>query len=59
VSKTTILVKDKTRDRLKYTGHKGQTYDELINYLIDIKIMNQDSLDRGFESLKSSESRST
>jgi hypothetical protein len=51
MSKTTILVKDKTRDRLKYTGHKGQTYDELINYLIDIKIMNQDSLDRGFESL--------
>ncbi|MDQ6862393.1 MAG: hypothetical protein M3044_01070 [Thermoproteota archaeon] len=53
MSKSTILVETKTRERLKYQGRKGQTYDDLINQLIDtlrndIK-NNQDSPDRRFE----------
>jgi hypothetical protein len=35
MSKSTILVETKTRERLKYQGRKGQTYDDLINQLID------------------------
>jgi hypothetical protein len=32
-----ILIKDTTRKRLKYIGRKDQTYDELINELLDLK----------------------
>jgi hypothetical protein len=32
--KTTILVEKATRELLKQLGSKGQTYDELINFLI-------------------------
>jgi hypothetical protein len=32
--KTTILVEKATRQLLKQLGNKGQTYDELINFLI-------------------------
>jgi predicted CopG family antitoxin len=32
---TTILVRDKTRERLKEMGKKGQSYDELINQLLE------------------------
>jgi hypothetical protein len=32
--KTTILVEKATRELLKELGNKGQTYDELINFLI-------------------------
>lgn len=39
---TTILIRDSTRDRLKQTGRKGETYDQLINQLLDYK--NLDSL---------------
>ena len=60
MSKSTILVESKTRERLKCQGRKGQTYDNLINQLIDtlgrdIK-NNQDSIDRRIGSLQSSES---
>jgi hypothetical protein len=34
---TTIFIKTTTKERLKHLGIKGQTYDELINQLIDIK----------------------
>lgn len=61
MSKSTILVETRTRERLKHQGRKGQTYDELINRLIDTttgnKKDNQDSLDRRIGSLQSSESR--
>jgi hypothetical protein len=45
---------------LKELGHKGQTYDELIQDLIEQKRMKkeQDSPDRRLETLQSSESRS-
>lgn len=33
----TILIKNTTKRRLKYLGHKDQTYDELINELLDQK----------------------
>jgi hypothetical protein len=33
----TILIKNTTKRRLKYIGHKDQTYDELINELLDQK----------------------
>lgn len=36
----TILVRNKTRERLKLVGVKGQTYDDVINQLIDIKAKN-------------------
>jgi hypothetical protein len=54
---STILIRNKTRELLKKIGRKNQTYDQLINELIKTK-SGQDSLDRGFESLQSSESRS-
>jgi len=34
---TTILIRDVTRERLKETGKKGETYDQLINQLLDYK----------------------
>ena len=34
---STIFIKTATRERLKHLGVKGQTYDELINQLIDLK----------------------
>jgi len=35
VSVTTIKVTPETRDRLKAVGTKGETYDALLNRLID------------------------
>jgi hypothetical protein len=35
VSRTTIPLTKDTRDRLKALGSKGETYDELVNRLID------------------------
>ena len=35
--KGTVLIKDETKDRLKKSGFKGQTYDEIINELLDLK----------------------
>jgi len=37
VESSTIQVRNETRERLKHSGHKGQTYDELINELLDSK----------------------
>lgn len=37
----TILIKNTTKRRLKYLGHKNQTYDELINELLDLKKGNE------------------
>jgi predicted metal-dependent hydrolase len=34
---STIFIKTRTRERLKHLGIKGQTYDDLINQLIDIQ----------------------
>jgi DNA repair protein RadC len=53
-SNSTILIRNRTRERLKHTGHKGQTYDELINNLLDLKNKNKDALDSRLESLQSS-----
>ena len=33
--KTTIPVSKKVRERLKKYGNKGETYDELLNRLLD------------------------
>jgi predicted CopG family antitoxin len=52
----TILIKNRTRRRLKQLGVKGETYDELINQLIDMKKKSKDALDSRFASLQSSES---
>ena len=35
--RSTILVRDETRERLKEIGKKGQSYDELINQLLENK----------------------
>lgn len=35
MSETTIVVKKETRDRLKKIGKKGESYDDIINRLID------------------------
>jgi hypothetical protein len=37
INKTTILVEKSTRDTLKQLGTKGQSYDKLINWLIQKK----------------------
>jgi hypothetical protein len=57
---STIAISRSTRDMLKELGRKGQTYDELIQDLIEQKRMKkeQDSPDRRLETLQSSESRS-
>ena len=44
--KHTILVRDETRDRLKEIGKKGQSYDELINQLLESKIFRTHISDR-------------
>ena len=36
-NKGTVLIKDETKDRLKKSGFKGQTYDQIINELLDLK----------------------
>lgn len=36
MSRTTISLDPETRDRLKELGQKGETYDELVNRLIDV-----------------------
>jgi hypothetical protein len=56
MSKTTILVENTTREKLRQIGRKNQTYDELITELIKTKISNGDSLDSRFASLQSGES---
>jgi hypothetical protein len=33
----TILIKNRTKIRLRNVGHKDQTYDDLINELLDQK----------------------
>jgi predicted DNA-binding protein len=35
VGRTTISLDEETRDRLKALGRKGETYDDLVNRLID------------------------
>jgi hypothetical protein len=60
MDKTTILVEKATRDVLKQLGSKGQSYDNLINWLISIKTRQindrkKNSLDYRFASHKSSE----
>ncbi|MGI8831049.1 MAG: DUF7557 family protein [Nitrososphaeraceae archaeon] len=35
-TESTILIRNQTRERLKRIGYKGQTYDELINVLLDL-----------------------
>jgi len=37
---TTILVYKKTRERLRKIGGKGETYDDIINRLLD-KVRNE------------------
>jgi hypothetical protein len=53
MDRSTILIRDATRQRMKRTARKDQTYDDLINELIDTKIY-QDPPDRRIESLQSS-----
>jgi hypothetical protein len=43
----TILIKNRTKRRLKIVGHKDQTYDELINELLDQKNGHSHLLDEG------------
>lgn len=52
---STIAIRRGTRDMLKEIGRKGETYDELIRQLINVK-RNQGSADSRFESLQSSQS---
>jgi predicted CopG family antitoxin len=45
--KSTILVESMTRERLKKIGRKGESYDELINQLLNLK--KEVSLENGIE----------
>jgi hypothetical protein len=64
-NRTTILVEKTTRDVLKQIGTKGQSYDNLINWLIRnksrqireefFKMKKKDSLDNEFADHLSSE----
>jgi hypothetical protein len=55
----TILIKNSTRERLRQLGIKGQTYDSVINQLIDLKGKNSNwgLLDDRLQGLQSSKSR--
>jgi hypothetical protein len=53
MSKTTILIESTTREKLREIGRKCQTYDKLINELIDTK--KRSLLDSEGWSLRSSE----
>jgi predicted CopG family antitoxin len=56
---STIGISRDTRELLKTLGKKGDTYDELIRRLVNMKIKNnKDSFDGRFASLQSSESHS-
>jgi hypothetical protein len=44
MSKTTIIIERTTRELLKQLGRKSQTYDELINELVDLKQVPQSNL---------------
>lgn len=35
---TTIQLAKRTRDRLRALGHKGETYDELLNRMMDVYV---------------------
>ena len=59
MDRTTILIRNVTRERLKQTEIKGQTYDDLMNKLVEVRKTNQDSPDRRFGTLQSSESGSS
>jgi hypothetical protein len=55
---STIAISRSGRDMLKKLGNKGQTYDEIIQGLVESKRKKeQDSPDREVGSLQSSESR--
>jgi hypothetical protein len=54
--KRTILVETKTRELLKELGKKDQTYDQVINELIQIKRKIEVNVDGRVESLPSSKS---
>lgn len=53
---STIVIGYDTRERLKRLGYKGQTYNEIITGLLDLKENKIDSLHRGIGVLESSES---
>lgn len=40
--RTTISLDVETRDRLKELGNKGETYDDLVNRLIDHYVESED-----------------
>ncbi len=52
---STIVIRSDIRERLKKIGYKGQTYNEIISKLLDLKGNKNDSLDNRFESLRSRE----
>ncbi|MGA9843530.1 MAG: hypothetical protein WBP64_07845 [Nitrososphaeraceae archaeon] len=58
MSKTTILIKTTTREKLRQIGRKNQTYDQLINELIKRKENSDDLLEDRSVTLPSSESSS-
>jgi predicted CopG family antitoxin len=58
MDKSTIVIRDITRKRMKKTARKDQTYDDLINELIDRK-KHEDPPDGRLKSLPSSEFMST
>lgn len=43
--RTTISLDTKTRDRLKSLGRKGETYDALLNRLIDHHLETRQGID--------------
>ena len=44
MSRTTIIIEHTTRDLLRQLGRKNQTYDQLINELVNLKQAPQGSM---------------
>ena len=51
---TTIPVHKQTRDRIKVFGHKGETYDEILNRILD-EVSYEEFMERQYERLSEKE----
>jgi predicted CopG family antitoxin len=53
---STIVIKNDIRERLKKIGYKGETYNEIISKLLDLKSNEISQLDRVLKSNEASTS---
>lgn len=52
MGRTTIAVKDETKDTLKRLGRKGESYDQIIERLLDISKEELDLIDEVYQRIQ-------